>query len=449
MNILALLQPIQNSVSKTTLRQLSRLIPAMLAITGRVTMLGLSRWTEKGGSYRTIQRFFYTVIPWGQVFWVFFREHLLDPQDTYALAGDESVIPKAGEQTHGLGYFFSGLLKKAIPGLSFFTLALISVKRRRSYPVCTEQTVRTAEEKAASQAKKQAKKAKTEGPKRKPGRPKGSRNKNKAEVVLNPELQRIQKMIQAFLITTQGTIHLTYLVLDGHFGNYPALHMARQCLLHLISKLRSDSALFFPYIGPSPKRGPRPRLGERVDMCKIPEAYLKETKVEDGIATRTYQMQVLHREFPEPLNVVILLKTNLETKAWAHVILFSSDLELPYDKLIDFYSLRFQIEFNFRDAKQFWGLDDFMNVTQTAVTNAANLSLFMVDVVQVLMCECRQDDPDFSILDLKAYYRGYRYVTETIKMLPQKPEANLVAQLFHKVAALGRIHPAKTPVPSG
>ena len=449
MNILALLQPIQNSVSKTTLRQLSRLIPAMLAITGRVTMLGLSRWAEKGGSYRTIQRFFYTIIPWAPVFRAFFCEHLLDQQDTYLLAGDECVITKAGEKTHGLDCFFSGLLKKAIPGLSFFTLALVSVKRRRSYPICMEQTVRTEEEKAASQAKKQARKAKSEGPKRKRGRPKGSRNKNKADVVLNPELQRIQKMLQAFLITLQGTIHLTYLVLDGHFGNHPALHMVRQCQLHLISKLRSDAALFFSYTGPSPKRGPRPRLGERVDVRKIPEAYLKETKLEDGIETRIYQVRLLHREFLEPLNVVFLLKTNLETKAWAHVILFSSDLDLSYAKLIDFYSLRFQIEFNFRDAKQFWGLEDFMNVTQTAVTNAANLSLFMVDVSQVLMCEYRQDDPDFSVLDLKAYYRGYRYVTETIKMLPQKPNDNLVSQLFHKVTALGRIHPAKTPVPSG
>jgi len=286
----------------------------MLAITGRVTMLGLSRWTEKGGSYRTIQRFFYTAIPWAQVFWAFFCENLLDPQDTYLLAGDECVITKAGEKTHGLDYFFSSLLKKTVPGLSFFTLALISVKQRRSYPVCMEQTVRTAEEKAASQVKKQTRKAKSEGPKRKRGRPKGSRNKNKAEVVLNPELQRIQKMLQTLLITIQGTIHLTYLVLDGHFGNHPALHMVRQCQLHLISKLRSDSALFFPYTGPSPKRGPRPRLGERLDVRKIPEAYLKETKVEDGIETRTYQMQLLPREFPELLNVVVLFKLTWKPK---------------------------------------------------------------------------------------------------------------------------------------
>lgn len=449
MNILALFQPIQNSVSKTTLRQLSRIVVAMIAMTGRVTMLGLSRWTEKGGSYRSVQRFFYTIIPWAQVFWAFFREHLLDDQDTYLLAGDECVVTKAGKKTHGLDYFFSSLRQKAVPGLSFFTLALISTKQRRSYPVCVEQMIRTEEEKAANQAKKQARKVKQAGPKRKPGRPKGSRNKNKAEVMLNPELQRIQKMLQSFLSTIQGTLHLAYLVLDGHFGNHPAFHMVRQCHLHLISKLRYDAALHLPYSGPSPKRGPTPRLGAKVDVRNLPAGYLKQTKVEDGFETRIYQVQLLHKDFPDPLNVVILLKTNLATGAWAHVILFSSDLKLSYDKLIEFYSLRFQIEFNFRDAKQFWGLEDFMNVTPTAVTNAANLALFMVDVAQVLMCKYRQDDPNFSVLDLKAYYRGYRYVTETIQMLPQKPDDNLVFQLFHKVAALGRIHPVKTPVPSG
>ena len=61
-----------------------------------------------------------------------------------------------------------------------------------------------------------------------------------------------------------------------------------------------------------------------------------------------------------------MLKTNLLTQARAHVILFSTDLDLAWEQLIDYYSLRFQIEFNFRDAKQFWGLEDFMNVSPTA-----------------------------------------------------------------------------------
>ena len=62
--------------------------------------------------------------------------------------------------------------------------------------------------------------------------------------------------------------------------------------------------------------------------------------------------------------------------ARAHVILFSSDLTLSYDMVIDYYGLRFQIEVTFRDAKQYWGLEDFLNVTAIGVTNAANLALF-------------------------------------------------------------------------
>jgi len=444
--ILAPLQALENSISKTTIRQMSRIITAMIAMSGRVTMLGISRWAETGGSYRSIQRFFYSVIPWSKVFWDFFHTNLMKKEDVYLLAGDECVVTKSGKKTYGLDCFFSGMLKRTVPSLSFFTLALVNVRERRSYPIRMEQTIRSAEEKAKSQAKKQAQKAKAEAPKRKRGRPKGSCNQKKAEKMQNPELERIQKMIRELLITLTGQIQLTYLMLDGHFGNHPAVLMVRQCGLHLISKLRSDAALFFPYSGAEPKRGRRRRLGERLDYRHIPDPYLKDHRVEDGIETRIYQLQLLNREFSMPLNVVVLTKTNLKTKAWAHVILFSSDLQLAYDKMIDFYSLRFQIEFNFRDAKQYWGFEDFMNINQTAVTNAANLSLFMVNISQLLMCHYRKDDPDFSILDLKAYYRGYRYVTETIKILPNLPDENLISQLFQKVTALGRIHPAKSPV---
>ncbi len=59
-----------------------------------------------------------------------------------------------------------------------------------------------------------------------------------------------------------------------------------------------------------------------------------------------------------------------------------------------------------------------MNVKETAITNAANPSLFMVNLSHVLLQPVRQTHPDYSILDLKAHYHGYRYASETIKMLP-------------------------------
>ena len=157
---------------------------------------------------------------------------------------------------------------------------------------------------------------------------------------------------------------------------------------------------------------------------------------------------MLHKAFAHALNVVIIVKTNLQTHARAHVVLFSSDLELPYNQLKDYYCLRFQIEFNFRDAKQYWGLEDFMNVTETAVTHAAHLSLFMVNVSYRFLRDVRQSDPACSLLDLKAWFRADKYVTETIKMLPEKPEPVLLAQIFTKIAGIGRIHTGQPSVSS-
>jgi putative transposase len=167
--------------------------------------------------------------------------------------------------------------------------------------------------------------------------------------------------------------------------------------------------------------------------------------VAKGLRTQIYQATLLNKCFAVPLNVVILLKTNLTTGAQAHVILFSTDLKLAPEKVVEYYSLRFQIEFNFRDAKQYWGLDDFMNVKETAVTNAAQMAFFMVSVSTALLEPFRQRNPAFSILDLKSHYRGYRYVAETLKLLPQKPDRNLVATLFEHIACLGMIHPPSEP----
>jgi len=422
---------------------LSRIALALLVMTGRVTMLGISRWAGTGGSYRTVQRFFSTAIPWAILFWVFFRHHVYCPDDVYLAAGDDVIVTKAGKHTHGLDRFFSSLYGKPLPGLAFFTLSLVSVQKRRSFPLRVEQVVRSDAEKAASKAKAAAKKPKAPHTKRRPGRPKGSTNTNKATSTLTPELGRIKAMVEALLRLITTVLSVTYLVLDGHFGNHNALQMARQCNLHLISKLRCDAALYFPYTGPYAGRGPHRQYGPKVDYDHLPVQYLKETTMEGHIATCLYQMRVLHKEYAQPLNVVIIAKTNLRTQARAHVILFSSDLDLACARLVDYYGLRFQIEFNFRDAKQYWGLEDFMNVTPTGVTNAANLSLFMVNVAYRLRADVHPRDPDYSVLDLKADCRGYKYVEETIQMLPEKPEPIVLRQILHKVAGLGRIHAAQ------
>jgi putative transposase len=428
---------LNQSLPPTVFRQLTVVAQAMLAMTGRVTMLGLSRWAGKGGSYRTLQRFFNTTVSWSSLQWLLIRTHLWEPEERMVVAGDDVVTTKSGKHTHGLDRFFCSIYSKVVPGLGFLSLSLISVKRRVSYPVVLEQL--GLSHSATSEPKSKNK------PKGKPGRHKGSKNSNRRNVELSPYLKFVQQNLKHLLELTGTHIKISHFVFDGAFGNNDAVQMVRQIGLHLISKLRHDSALYFPHNGPYSGRGPRKKYGAKLNSQDIPETYLKMTLTDKDIETKIYQMKMWHKKFADLLNVVIIVKTNLKTNKVAHVVLFSSDLDLSYDLVIDYYRLRFQIEFNFRDAKQHWGLEDFMVVNEMPVYNSANLALFMVNVSQCLTRPMRIQWPELSVNDLKTWFRSRKYVVETLKLLPEMPEAIFIDQVIAQVAQLGRINPAVNP----
>ena len=440
-DILSVLSVLHPHLSTTTVRQFSRVVLGLLAMTGQVTMLNISRWTSEGGSYRTVQRFFNTVIPWGTVSWVFFRKYLLDRESAYILAGDETIVSKSGQSTYGLSRFFSSVYGKTIPSLAFFGVSLVSVKERRCYPMIMEQIVRGDTDSRSSPASEDRDETQPPAPQRTRGRPKGSRNRNKTQVELSDTLKQIQTLIKALLKRIDALIPVRYLVLDGYFGHNTALQMTQQCGLHLISKLRVNTALYFPSTMPYAGRG-RPRLyGQRLNPQQIDPKCRISTETHGNITTEVYQVSKLrHKKFPDPLNVVCILKTHLMTQRKSHVLLFSSDLALDAETLIDSYGLRFQIEFNFRDAKQYWGLEDFMNVNKTSVNNAANLSMFMVNVSAKLLTPLRLEHSEWSVLDLKARYRGAKYLHETLKILPQKPDTIVIDQIAERLGSIGAIH---------
>src|SRR5437899_2854484 len=107
----------------------------MMSMTGRVTMRGMARWAGPGGSDWTVQRFCTTSLSWGMRQWMVMRHHLLDHDDVIVMAGDDVVVTKAGQQTHGFGRFFSSLYGKKVPGLGLLSFSWLRVKRRPSYPV--------------------------------------------------------------------------------------------------------------------------------------------------------------------------------------------------------------------------------------------------------------------------------------------------------------------------
>ena len=107
--ILALLQNIAPLLNSSTFNQMSHVVFGMLVISDRITMLGISRWTLKGGSYRTVQRFYSTKLSWKNIHWMLFKSCHLKHGDEYIIAGDEVVVSKSGKKTFGIDRFFSGI----------------------------------------------------------------------------------------------------------------------------------------------------------------------------------------------------------------------------------------------------------------------------------------------------------------------------------------------------
>ena len=73
-------------------------------------------------------------------------------------------------------------------------------------------------------------------------------------------------------------------------------------------------------------------------------------------------------------------------------------------------------------------------------------SIYPINLSHHLLADFRKHNPGSGIIDLKAYYRGFRYIREMLKILPQKPEPILLAKIFATLTSLGRIHPLSTGV---
>ena len=310
-------------------------------------------------------------------------------------------------------------------------LSLVQVETRASYPLITEQLVREEVKESAPKAVKE------KHPKR--GRPKGSVNKNRKDVGLSPFQMQLQGCIRAALKLAGADLGIVYFVYDGALGNNAGLQGVTQTGLHLISKLRHDSKLYFPFAGEYSGKGRQRKYGEKLTPDALTDAHLKSESVEKDIRTRVYQAQAWHRNFPELLNVVVIVKTDMKTGRTAKVLLFSDDLALASETLIHYYSLRFQIEFNFRDAKQYWGLEDFMNVKETQVGNFANFSLFMVTFSQILSAKM-EGLAKGSMLDLKTIFRARKYTRRILNLLGKNGEAFLIDDSIFQTAEIGRIH---------
>lgn len=260
---------------------------------------------------------------------------------------------KAGKSTHGIGRFYSSIAKQVIKSVSFLIVSIIDVETEKSYVLGCQQLIfkpKIAEPKPIKKAR-----GKLTIPKPN-GRPKGSKNKAKTQPqrvsyqVLKTLLFIVKSQLKVFLPDLQ----CFHLVWDGFYGHEDYLLLALENGFKIISKFKINAHLLLPFDGIQIGRGRPKTNGKRVDLDNIDAKFFIQTidDKDSNVKTNVYQFQARTPKISKYLlNVVVMVHIHKLTHKQSRTVLFTNDLKLDALILIKYYALRFQIEFDFRDAK--------------------------------------------------------------------------------------------------
>jgi hypothetical protein len=344
---------------------LATLFVTILVLRGRVNFRNLGRYCDY--SERTIARQFREPFDWPA-----FHERVLmtalDPRSELVSAHDASFIPKSGQQTFGLGLFFNGCASRAERGLEISTLAVVDVTRRCAFTRAVAQT------------------------------PPGG-----AATTTEPEETRVdfykQQLREHRHRLPPG---VTYHGVDGYYAKKKYLDEVVSLDLHAITTLRSDADCLFLYTGPHPKRrGARRTYDGKVHFQALSRFEDLGTRAEEP-HLHLYTAVVWHKTLQRRLRMVVLLNRKDPAKR-RFIVLGSTDPELDGHKLVDLYASRFQIEFLFRDSKQFTGLLDCQARAESALDFHFNASLATLNLVRTedLCVQQGQEPHVFSMASWK------------------------------------------------
>lgn len=325
---------------------LAVLFATILALRGRVTGRNLSRYCAY--SERTIARQFRASVDWPD-----FHERVittaLEPGSELISAQDASFIPKSGKHTFGLGHFFNGCSSRAERGLEISTLAVVEVTRRCAFTLAVAQT------------------------------PPGEDKARSTPAAEETRVDFYKQQLRAQRARLPASI--TYHCVDGYFAKKKYIDEVVALKLHPITKLRADADCRFLYTGPHPtRRGAKRKYDGKVNFQDLQRFEALGT-LEERDHIQLYTALVWHVSLKRKLRVVVLVNRKDPAKP-RYIVLASTDLELDGHKLVEYYVARFQIEFLFRDSKQFTGLADCQSRAATVLDFHFNAALATLNLAR-------------------------------------------------------------------
>ena len=191
-----------------------------------------------------------------------------------------------------------------------------------------------------------------------------------------------------------------YLVADGYYYRAKFWDAVRDSNLNLISKLRSDANLNYFYTGERNKIGAPRKSDGKVDCNNLKNlTFIKEVK--PGV--KLYSLVVWSVCLKCKIRLACLSEVQPKGKI-KKILLLSIDIALTGEQILEYDQARFQIEFIFRDAKQFTGLSDCQSRSGQRLDFHFNASLIALNIAKYEAYN-RHSSPDLFVFSMASYKR--------------------------------------------
>jgi len=352
-----------SGVNKWRRNFLGHLFRLFLSMRGRYTFLNAARYGIFGEA--TYRKHFERPMDWAT-----FNYHLImhstAPERFNSF--DASYLSKSGKHTPGVGWYWSGCAGKAKWGLEIGAFSVVDVVNHSAMHLVAEQTLAEETQQHGSLLEHY-----------------GSLVERHADMLLK---------ISEFL------------VVDAYFSRKPFVDKVRECQLQLITRLRDDAVLYYPYLGPRHKgRGRHKVFAGRVDTRCLSEEHFSPCACDEQDYT-AYEARVWIKSWKRWAKVVVVHQKDEQGKIKT-VKVYASTLEtMAGADLWLYYKTRFQSEFLFRDAKQHTGLEHCQSRQAEALDFHFNAALTAVSLAKALHWFCRPADQrgPFSMADIKTQY---------------------------------------------
>ena len=313
-----------------------------LIIPGRINFLQLGRY-GRFGEQRYRQQF-------GRRFdWLSFNASLAASHtgNRVAIAFDPSYISKSGKCTPYMGRFWSGCAKMAKRGLEISGIGLLDMDLHTCFHL---EAVQTPPTKTLEQVK----------------------------------YTLIDWYLHVLRTRKEKLLRLTnYVVADAYFSKSAFVDGALEMEFHVISRFRDDA--YFRYLTreqPTGKRE-RPKLYDgKIELKHLEEDRFEIINLENGqgrILSAVVHSRSLSR------NILLCIWESEDKKV--RKLYFSTDTQMKAVDVLDFYRTRFQVEFCFRDGKQFTGLTNCQSRDIDKLHFHFNASLTSINLAKVKALE--------------------------------------------------------------